>query len=75
MMTWYRDILYFKATGDVNGLIFKEEVYEIKRQVEKHSYAGIENIVNALEKAKIRIRANVNFDLVIELLLLAIKEN
>ena len=30
---------------------------------------------NALEKAKIRIRANVNFDLGIELLLLAIKEN
>ena len=35
MMIWYRDVLYFKATGDVNGLIFKDEVYDIKRQAEK----------------------------------------
>ena len=27
MMVWYRDVLLFKATGDVNGLIFKDEVY------------------------------------------------
>ena len=32
MMIWYRDVLLFKATGDVNGLIFKDEVYDIKRQ-------------------------------------------
>jgi len=38
---WYRDVLYFKATGDVNGLIFKDEVYDIKRQAEKSSYNGI----------------------------------
>ena len=37
MMIWYRDVLYFKATGDVNGLIFKDEVYDIKRQAEKSS--------------------------------------
>lgn len=75
MMIWYRDILYFKATGDVNGLIFKDEVYEIKRQAERSSYEGIEIILKALHKAKIRLNANVNFDLVIELLLLTIKEN
>lgn len=27
---WYRDVLYMKATNDVNGLIFKDEVYDIK---------------------------------------------
>ena len=75
MMIWYRDILLFKATGDVNGLIFKDEVYDIKRQGEKSSYRGIENILEALHKAQIRLNANVNFDLVIELLLLTIKEN
>ena len=75
MMIWYRDILLFKATGDVNGLIFKDEVYDIKRQAEKSSYRGIENILEALHKAQIRLNANVNFDLVIELLLLTIKEN
>ena len=75
MMIWYRDILLFKATGDVNGLIFKDEVYDIKRQAEKSSYRGIENIREAVHKAQIRLNANVNFDLVIELLLLTIKEN
>ena len=64
-----------KATNDVNGLIFKDEVYDIKKQAAKRSYNGIENILEALSKAKIRLNANVNFDLVIELLLLTIKEN
>jgi DNA polymerase-3 subunit delta' len=75
MMVWFRDVLYLKATNDVNGLIFKEEVYEIKKQATQRSYNGIETILEALQKAKARIKANVNFDLVIELLLLTIKEN
>ena len=72
---WYRDVLYMKATNDVNGLIFKDEVYDIKKQASKHSYHGIETIIEALDKAKLRINANVNFDLVIELLIMTIKEN
>lgn len=75
MMIWFRDVLYLKATNDVDGLIFKDEVYDIKKQAAKRSYQGIEIILEALEKAKIRLNANVNFDLVIELLLLTIKEN
>ena len=75
IMIWYRDVLLYKATADVNKLIFKEEVYEIKKEASRSSYGGIEIILEALEKAKIRLNANVNFDLVIELLLLTIKEN
>ena len=75
MMIWFRDVLYMKATNDVNGLIFKDEVYDIKKQAANRSYQGIETIIRALETAKVRISANVNFDLVIELLLLTIKEN
>ena len=75
MMIWFRDVLYLKATNDVDGLIFKDEVYDIKKQAATRSYQGIETILEALEKAKIRLNANVNFDLVIELLLLTIKEN
>lgn len=75
MMVWYRDVLLYKATMDINSLIFKEQVYEIKKQASKTSYRGIEKVLEALEKAKIRLNANVNFDLVIELLLLTMKEN
>ena len=72
---WFRDVLYMKATNDVNNLIFKDEVYDIKKQAAKRSYSGIENILQALEQSRVRLNANVNFDLVIELLLLTIKEN
>lgn len=75
MMIWYRDVLLYKATADVNRLIFKEEIYNIKKEASQSSYEGIGRILEGFEKAKARIRANVNFELVIELLLLTIKEN
>ncbi len=70
MMVWYRDVLLYKATMDINSLIFKDEVYDIKKQASNYSYHGIQDILKALEKAKIRLNANVNFDITIELLLL-----
>ena len=60
---------------DINSQIFREQVYEIKNHASKSSYHGIQKILDALEKAKIRLNANVNFELVIELLLLTMKEN
>ena len=75
LMVWYRDVLLYKATADVNSLIFKDEIYAIKSQASKSSYSGIETILEALEKAKVRLNANVNFELVMELLLLTMKEN
>ncbi len=72
---WYRDVLLFKATHDVNNLIFKEEIQYIKKVADRSAYEGIEKIIDALEKSKQRLSANVNFDLTMELLLLAIKEN
>lgn len=75
IMIWYRDVLLFKATREVDNLIFKDELNSIKKQASKCSYDGIQNILDALEKAKQRLNANVNFELVIELLLLTIKES
>ena len=75
MMVWYRDVLLYKATADANKLVLKDQIYDIKKAASQSSYEGIELILEALEKAKARLRANVNFELVIELLLLTIKEN
>lgn len=72
---WYRDVLLFKATNDANHLIFKDEIQYIKKVADRSAYEGIEIILDALEKAKARLRSNVNFDLTMELLLLTIKEN
>lgn len=72
---WYRDVLLFKATNDANHLIFKEEIQYIKKCADRCAYEGIEDILRALDKAKSRLKANVNFELTMELLLMAIKDN
>lgn len=72
---WYRDVLLFKATHDANHLIFREEIQYIRKVADRSTYEGIEEIIEALEKSKQRLSANVNFDLTMELLLLTIKEN
>ena len=75
LMAWYRDVLFFKATKDVNSLVFKEEIQQIMKMSDRSTYEGIDMIVDALQSAKKRLEANVNFDLTMELLFLAIKEN
>ena len=75
IMIWFRDVLMYKATLDVDKVVFKGELNAIKERAKKSSYEGIERILESLEKAKARLKANVNFDLVMELLLLTIKEN
>lgn len=75
LAVWYRDVLLFKATNDVNHLIFKGEIQAIRNMADHCAYEGIEQIIESLEKAKNRLSANVNFDLTMELLLLTIKEN
>ena len=71
---WYRDVLLFKATGDANHLVFREELSNIRRVAGRASYEGIEKVIRSLEKAKSRLDANVNFDLAMELLLMNMKE-
>ncbi len=72
---WFRDLLLYKATNDVNMLIFRDEIQAIKKAVQLSDYEGLEKILQAIEKAKERIRANANLDLTMELLMLTIKEN
>ena len=75
MILWYRDVLVFKATRNPDLIIYREELTYIKNQAQTRSYENLDNIMNAMEKAKIRLRANVNFDIAIELMLLKLKEN
>lgn len=72
---WYRDLLLLKATNDMNHLVFREEVQTLRGLAQHSSYEGIETIIQALETAKKRLDANVNFELTMELLMLTIQEN
>lgn len=74
MALWYRDVLIFKATKNVNQLLFQEESSYIAKEASERSYEKIEEILQAFEKAKVRIKAYVNFDVTMELMLLTLKE-
>ena len=74
MMMWYRDVLMFKVTGNVDKLLFKGEYSSIKKQAAMLSYKAIEDNINAIEIAKKRLNVNANFEVTMELLLLTLKE-
>lgn len=71
---WYRDVLLFKATNDVNHLVFREEIQTLRKTAQRSSYEGIEQVIRALDTAKRRLDANVNFELTMELLMMTIQE-
>ena len=74
-LVWFRDVLMFKATNQIDGLVFRQEYNDIKSRADVSSYEGLETIIKAIETAKQRLQANVNFDLTMELLFLTIREN
>ncbi len=75
MQMWYRDVLLYKVTKDINLLIFKDEYGRFKEISNHSSYDGLEKILQAISKAKVRLDANVNMELAMELMLLVMKEN
>lgn len=75
MMVWYRDVLMLKITNDMNLLVFKSEYKALSQQAQKLSFDGINDIIEGMEKAKVRLLANVNFDVALEMMLLTIKES
>lgn len=74
-LMWFRDVLLYKATRDMDGVVFKNQMNSIKERARSSSYEGIEEIIEAIKKAKERLHANVNFELVMELLFMTIREN
>ena len=72
---WYRDVLLFKVTNDINVLVFQESFRDIREVAQKSSFEGIENIMQAIDTATRRLEANVNFELTMELLLMAVRDN
>lgn len=74
ILLWYRDVLLYKATKKVGGLLFFDELEAVSAQAGKRSFENLQGIVEALEQVKQRLKANVNFENALELLLLYMKE-
>ncbi len=75
LTVWYRDVLMYKALQDPDRLIFRDKALRIVQQAKESSYHGIQVILKEIETTKRRIKANVNFELAMETLLMTIKEN
>lgn len=75
MIVWYRDVLVYKATKEQSAIMFKEEYQTLKKCSDELSYEQVDCNLKAIETAKKRLKANVNFDIAIEMMLLTIKEN
>ncbi len=75
MAMWYRDVLMFKATRDMDRLIFRDEITYMQKVADRSTYEGIEEILDSFETARKRLEANVNFETVMELMFLTMREN
>ena len=71
---WFRDVLLFKATQEADKLVFKQELNHIREQAMSRSYENLEKILESIEKTRVRLKANVNPGLALELLFLTIRE-
>ena len=75
MALWYRDVLLYKATRNVNFLLYSDESEAIMARAEKQSYEKLQGVVDRMEQLKQRLKANVNTEMALELLFLFMKED
>ena len=74
-LMWFRDILLLKADTSPNKdiarrkIIFKNEYISLRKQADKLKMDSIDYIINRINRARIRIKSNVNFDAALELLI------
>ena len=67
--------MLLKADNSVNAeaakkkIIFKNEYISLRKQADKLKMDSIDYIINRINRARIRIKSNVNFDAALELLI------
>lgn len=71
---WFRDVLLYKSSKNKELLIFREDAMDITRMAKHYSYEKLEQLIHSIDRARSRIKANVNFELTMELLFMEMKE-
>lgn len=74
ILLWYRDLLIYKETRNIDFMINKDKVNLISNQCQKLSKQRIMDILDVARRTKEDIHSNVNFQLAIEVMLLNIQE-
>ncbi|MBS6721961.1 MAG: DNA polymerase III subunit [Clostridiales bacterium] len=73
LLMWFRDVLVLKLTGEEAEIIFHDAYPFLKKQSGLLSFEALNEIFLEIEKTRARIRANVNYDTSLEVLLLLIR--
>lgn len=71
---WYRDVMMYMVTKDMNGLVFYGEAKALMATASISSYNGVQEIMNRIQVCRERLNANVSPELSLELLFLTMKE-
>lgn len=74
ILVWFRDILILRETRTDALLINLDKKNDLQKHLNRIGYEKISHIIKTIEKTKRDIKANVNFQLAIEILLLNIQE-
>ncbi|MEW9123689.1 MAG: DNA polymerase III subunit delta' [Thermotaleaceae bacterium] len=74
MLVWFRDILVLKETQNENFLMNLDKKRILREHGYRIGYPQISHIISIIEKSKQDMKANVNFQLIIENMLLNIQE-
>lgn len=74
ILFWFRDLLLVKETGSEEQLINLDKRNALLKHADNLGTQKISNIICAIEKTKMDIKANANIQLAIEVLLLRIQE-
>lgn len=72
IMMWYRDVAIYKATKSKKRVVFQEEIDAVKKTSFALSFENIEKILKLIEETRKKIKANVAFELAMEILLVEI---
>jgi len=75
LLLWFRDILLYKASKNEDILIFEDYRNEIKNEALEYTYEGLMDIITYINSIKTKLHLNVNFEMVMELLFIKIRDN
>ncbi len=74
LIIWYRDILIYKSCYDENEIIFSEYAKYIREQADIITYESVENVLKELDGIKGKLKINVNFEMILELLFITMRD-
>ncbi|MGV8154360.1 MAG: ATP-binding protein [Alkaliphilus sp.] len=75
LLTWYRDLLIYKETKQLDYIINCDRIEEIILQSNKIEFNSIGDIIFTIEETRANINSNANYQLSLEVMLLNIQED